>query len=81
MKALEEDDQDLQTPELIFFLKKVLAKAFHLNEAGMAKLEDKILIQRGSPKFTVLLSLSCYKAIYDEKEKMCIQTFFNAYFK
>ena len=82
MIAFEEEGRDRETPEPKTFLTE-LAEAFRLIEAGMAKLEEQ---DPNAERFTkvyriVTDGLSCYKAIYNEKEKSSVQASLDVYFK
>ncbi|KAF7235282.1 Tigger transposable element-derived protein 1 [Varanus komodoensis] len=82
LKAHEEE-QDIESPEPKRFVTKELAEGFRLAEAAMAKFEEQ---DPNTERFTkvyraVTEALSCYKAIYDKKKKMAVQTTLDAYFK
>lgn len=83
MAAFSEENQDLETPTLKKFSTKRLSDAFHLVEAGMAKLEEQDPDTERFTKVyrTVTDGLRCYRAIYDEIKKSAVQTSLDAYFK
>ncbi|KAM4694159.1 tigger transposable element-derived protein 1-like isoform 1-T2 [Discoglossus pictus] len=71
IEAQEHEEQE--DPEPRKFTTKQLAEAFRLIEAGFAKLEEQ---DPNTERFTkvyraVSENISCYKAIYEEKKRLC----------
>ncbi|GCC27024.1 hypothetical protein chiPu_0005445 [Chiloscyllium punctatum] len=75
MIAFEEERLDLETPEPKKLLMNKLTEAFHLIEAGMAKLEEQDLnAERFTKVYRIVIDgLSCYKTICNKKKESSVQ--------
>nr|XP_060616419.1 tigger transposable element-derived protein 1-like isoform X2 [Anolis sagrei ordinatus] len=80
MIPFKEETPELEMATLKKFSTKKLADAFCLIEAGMAKLEeqDPDAARFAKAYCAVTDSLRCYRAIYAEKKKSCVQALFEA---